>query len=109
MSIYGSLELDESEWYNAAANYNRWDHKKDAVRAPGYEIAYLTGVVQFNQLFADRAEQLGADFDVREFMDEFFAVGQIPTALIRWQMTGLTDEMETLLGVPVASPPPPSD
>ncbi len=33
-------------------------------------------------------------------MDEFFAVGQIPTALIRWQMTGLTDEMETLLDKP---------
>ena len=52
MSLYGSITLDESEWYNAAANYNRWDHKKDAVRAPGYEIVYLTGVVQFNQLFA---------------------------------------------------------
>ena len=109
MSLYGSISLDESEWFNAAATYNRWDHKKDAVRAPGYEVAYLTGVVQFNQAFADRAEQLGADFNVREFMDEFFAVGQIPVALIRWQMTGLTDEMETLTEVPVAPTPTPSD
>ena len=109
MSLYGSITLDESEWYNAAANYNRWDHKKDAVRAPGYEIAYLTGVVQFNQLFADRAEQLGDDFDLRAFMDEFVAVGQIPVALIRWQMTGLTDEIETLFDAPAAPTPTPSN
>ena len=36
-------------------------------------------------------------------MDEFFAVGQIPVALIRWQMTGLTDEVETLVDVPTRS------
>ena len=96
-SIYASMPLDESEWYNAGANYNRWDHKKDAVRAPGYEVAYMTGVVQFNELLADRASQLGDEFNMREFMDEFFAVGEIPIALIRWQMTGLTDQMDKLL------------
>jgi hypothetical protein len=33
---------------------------------------------------------------MRDFMDEFFAAGQIPVALIRWEMTGLTDEVEKL-------------
>jgi len=97
MSVYGSTTLDESEWYNAGANYNTWDHKKDAVQAPGYEMAYVTGIVQFDKALTDRAAQLGDEFVLREFMDEFFSVGQIPLALIRWQMTGLTDEMEFLL------------
>ncbi|HJO04657.1 MAG TPA: hypothetical protein QGG47_11845 [Acidobacteriota bacterium] len=97
MSLSGSSMLDESEWWNAAANYNTWDHKKDAVRGPGYEMAYNTGVLQFQTLVADRALQLGIDFDMREFMDELFAAGQMPMALIRWQMTGLTDEMDKLL------------
>ncbi len=96
MSVYGSIFLDDSEWWNAGANYNTWDHKKDAVHAPGYELAYVTGFTQFYQLLADRARQLGEDFNMREFMDEFFAAGQIPLALIRWEMTGLTDEMEKL-------------
>ena len=97
MNLSGSDMLDESEWWNAAANYNTWDHKKDAVRGPGYEMAYNTGVVQFQKLVGDRAAQLGDDFDMREFMDELFAAGQMPMALIRWQMTGFTDEMDKLL------------
>ena len=97
MSVYGSTTLDESDWWNAAANYNTWDHKKDAVRGPGYEMAYNTGVMQFQTLVADRALQLGDDFDMRDFMDELFAAGQMPMALIRWQITGLTDEMDKLL------------
>ena len=95
-SVYGPASLDESEWWNAGATYNTWDHKKDAVHAPGYELAYVTGFTQFYKLLADRAQQLGEDFNMREFMDEFFAAGQIPMALIRWEMTGLTDEMEKL-------------
>ena len=34
---------------------------------------------------------------MRDFMDELFAAGQMPMALIRWQITGLTDEMDKLL------------
>ena len=64
--------------------------------APGYELAYVTGFLQFYKLLADRAAQLGDDFNMREFMDELFAAGQIPLALIRWEMTGLTDEVEKL-------------
>ena len=66
------------------------------MHAPGYELAYVTGFTQFYKLLADRVHQLGEDFNMREFMDEFFAPGQIPMALIRWEMTGLTDEVEKL-------------
>ena len=45
---------------------------------------------------ADRARQLGDTFTPKEFMDEFIGAGLIPMSLIRWQMTGLDDEMKTL-------------
>jgi hypothetical protein len=30
-------------------------------------------------------------------MDDFFATGMIPMSLIRWEMTGLEDEVKKLL------------
>ena len=77
-------------------SYAMWDHKRDSVRAPGYEMAYSVGKAQFERLLADRAHQLGENFDMREFMDEFLDAGLMPFALIRWEMTGLTDEVERL-------------
>ena len=37
------------------------------------------------------------DFELRGFVDDYLAAGRIPFSLIRWEMTGLTDEMEWLL------------
>jgi hypothetical protein len=96
MRVSGPAPLDNSNWWNAWATYNTWNHKKDAVQAPGYELAYVTGFIQHFKLLGDRAHQLGEDFNMREFLDEFFAAGQMPYALIRWEMTGLTDEIEKL-------------
>ena len=56
----------------------------------------VTGKVHFMKLFRDRAQQLGDDFNLKEFMDEFLAAGQIPMALTRWEMTGYDDEIKKL-------------
>jgi hypothetical protein len=96
MRVYGPAPLDDSEWWNAGATYSTWDHKKDAVNAPGYELVYLIGYTQFFKILADRAQQLGKDFNLGEYMDEFFAAGMMPMSLIRWEITGLTDEIEKL-------------
>ena len=45
---------------------------------------------------AHRRQQLGERFVLKEFHDEFMRKGRIPLALIRYEMTGLTDEMEKL-------------
>ena len=45
---------------------------------------------------ARRLMQLADRFDFREFHDQFLALGSIPIALSRWEMTGLDDEMEKL-------------
>lgn len=66
------------------------------LRRPAYGMTYSTGKVQFEKLLADRARQLGDNFDLGKFHDEFLAAGSIPISLIRWEMTGLDDEIEKL-------------
>ena len=48
------------------------------------------------QLLADRKRQLRGDFVLREFHDTFMAAGRLPISLIRWEMTGLDDEVRDL-------------
>lgn len=66
------------------------------LRQPGYGIGYYMGKVQMEELFARRAQQLGAKFNLTEFHDEFLAAGVIPISLIRWEMTGLDDQVRTM-------------
>jgi hypothetical protein len=64
---------------------------------PGYGTSYVTGKVQVEKLLADRAALKGGSFDLGAFLDDFFTRGLIPQSLIRWEMTGLDDEMKRLL------------
>jgi uncharacterized protein (DUF885 family) len=66
------------------------------LRQPAYGMTYLTGKIQMEKLLADRARQLGDKFDLGTFHDEFLATGPIPLSLIRWEMTGLDDEVKKL-------------
>ncbi len=63
-------------------------------RPPGYGVGYTIGAVQMQHLLADRKRQLGDEFNLRQFHDEFIAMGWLPLSLIRWQMTGLDDEIK---------------
>jgi uncharacterized protein (DUF885 family) len=62
-------------------------------RPPGYGIGYTIGTLQMQRLLADRKRQLGDAFDLKTFHDEFMAAGRLPLSLIRWEMTGLDDEV----------------
>jgi uncharacterized protein (DUF885 family) len=66
------------------------------LRQPGYGIGYYIGKVQMEELFARRAQQLGAKFNLTEFHDQFLAAGVMPISLIRWEMTGLDDQVRTM-------------
>ena len=66
------------------------------IRQPCYGVSYLIGSVQIQKLMADRARQLGDKFMLKEFFDDFIAAGIIPISLIRWEMTGLDDEIKKL-------------
>jgi hypothetical protein len=66
------------------------------LRRPAYGMNYTVGKAQMERLVADRSRQLGDQFDLGRFHDEFLAMGSIPIALIRWEMTGLDDEIVAL-------------
>ncbi len=58
------------------------------LQQPGYGPSYLVGKIEIEKLIADRREQLGEKFAMKAFMDDFNAVGLVPAALVRWEMTG---------------------
>jgi len=57
-------------------------------RAPGYGVAYSIGKLQVDELLAERTMQLGSEFVLKDFHDQFLAAGRLPIALIRYEMTG---------------------
>jgi len=65
-------------------------------RPPGYGLGYTIGMLQMQSLLAERKRQLRDDFDLEEFHDQFMAAGRLPISLIRWEMTGLDDEVRSL-------------
>jgi len=66
------------------------------LRLVGWHTQMVVGKVQFMKLLRDRSQQLGDEFVLREFMDEFYGLGALPMSLIRWEMTGYDDEIKTL-------------
>ncbi|MDH3924089.1 MAG: DUF885 domain-containing protein, partial [Xanthomonadales bacterium] len=63
-------------------------------RPPGYGIGYTIGALQMERLLADRKRQLGDSFNLKAFHDDLMAAGLLPLSLIRWDMTGLDDEVK---------------
>ena len=62
--------------------------------APGHGLEYTIGNIQMWRLLAERKRQLGDDFVLQEFHDEFMSKGRIPIALIRYEMTGYDKDVE---------------
>jgi hypothetical protein len=73
-----------------------WFDEELYLQQPGYGTSYVVGKVHLEKLIADRAQQLGRKFSLKQFFDEFHSCGMIPLSLIRWEMTGLEDEIEKL-------------
>ena len=80
--------LDEDVARVDAEIYLRWP--------PGYGLGYTVGMLQMQRLLADRKMQLGDDFNLKQFHDNFMAAGRLPMSLIRWEMTGLDNEVRDL-------------
>ena len=61
------------------------------LRQPGYGTSYVTGKYLIEQVvaaYAQRQEQRGTPFVLRDFFAELNACGVVPVSLIHWQMTG---------------------
>ena len=81
-----------------------WREQHLYLQQPGYGTSYLVGKIEIENLMAERARQLGEDFSLQRFMDEFRAAGLIAISLIRWELTGQDDEMQRLLEPSTLSP-----
>ncbi|MGH9348195.1 MAG: DUF885 family protein [Vicinamibacterales bacterium] len=56
----------------------------------------MTGRLQIFQLLAERKLQLKDAFDFREFNDALISMGSVPLSLLRWELTGLDDQVKQL-------------
>lgn len=74
-----------------------WGDVELYLRQPGYGTGYLMGKVQLDKYIADYSRVKGNDFSLQQCFTDFLYAGFIPISLIRWEVTGLTDEMEKLL------------
>jgi Bacterial protein of unknown function (DUF885) len=63
---------------------------------PTYGTSYTIGKIEILGLLGDRARQLGDAFTVKKFIDEFTSSGLIPVSMIRWELTGLDDEVKRM-------------
>ena len=61
------------------------------LRQPGYGTCYITGKYFIERLMTEWAEKLeenGKPFIMKDFMEAFNNAGNIPVELVRWDMTG---------------------
>ncbi len=65
-----------------------WGEQHLYLSQPGYGTSYLIGKIEIEKLIAERALELGDDFTIKGFMDEFNAEGVTPVSLVRWALTG---------------------
>ncbi|MGE5814691.1 MAG: DUF885 family protein [Acidobacteriota bacterium] len=57
------------------------------LQQPAYGTSYLIGKMMIEQLMSTRRQQLGDQFSLKRFMDEFDATGLIPVSLVIWELT----------------------
>ncbi len=74
-----------------------WFEQHLYLQQPGYGTSYLIGKIEAEKLLRSRVEQLGAEFTMKRFMDEFNAAGLVPISLIRWQLAGPSPDLVDLL------------
>jgi hypothetical protein len=70
-------------------------------RQPGYGTSYIVGKYLVEETMAEyiRIKELkGEEFVMKDFFDQLNSIGNIPISLVRYQMTGLTDQLEIIFG-----------
>ena len=63
---------------------------------PGQALTYQVGKTQLIALIADAVRVQGADLDLQALHDAVWVNGNVPIALLRWELLGLTDELAAL-------------
>lgn len=76
-------------WLRTTGN-TLWFEQHLFLQQPGYGTSYVLGKLELDKLLAAR---LGAGSALRRFMDDKDAAGLIPVSLLRWEMTGRSDDV----------------
>ena len=70
------------------------------LRQPGYGTSYVTGKYLLERTLADfskQSEESGEAFRMKDFFDRLNEIDSIPISLARWEMTGLDEDIRSLL------------
>jgi hypothetical protein len=73
-----------------------WQEAAFFAETPGQAVSYQIGKTQLISLIADTVRLRGADLDLQSLHDAVWANGNVPVALLRWELLGLTDELPLL-------------
>ena len=95
----GELSVDEAVQYQIDRVPTMEEHISRAevdlyVRWPYQATSYIVGKKQIEQMLAETYVAGDYAIDWREFHDELLSYGQIPLALVRWELTGNSDQVE---------------
>jgi hypothetical protein len=63
---------------------------------PGQALTYQIGKTQLIALIADAVRVRGSGLDLQRLHDQIWVNGNVPIALLRWELLGLTDELAAL-------------
>ncbi len=101
----GDLTMDEAVQYQIDRVPGMEEHISRAevdlyVRWPYQATSYIVGKKQIEQMLAEIYVDGDYAIDWREFHDDLLAYGQIPLALVRWELTGNSDQMERFWNSP---------
>ena len=66
------------------------------LRQPGYGTSYITGKYLLESAMAEYARVNEDGFKVKDFFDKLNSIGNIPTALGHWEMTGVDTEVRKI-------------
>lgn len=71
-----------------------WFEMKSNIGNPGgFHSNVVTGKAYFMKIFRECAQELDQEFVLKDFIDEFLSCGMIQMPLIRWEMTGKSDDI----------------
>lgn len=102
----GDLSVDEAVQYQIDRVPTMEEHISRAevdlyVRWPYQATSYIVGKKQIEQMLGEAIVANGFRVNWREFHDALLEYGQIPPALIRWEMTGNSDQADRFWDDPV--------
>lgn len=101
----GDLTVDEAVQYQIDRVPTMEEHISRAevdmyVRWPYQATSYIVGKKQIEQMLAETIMAGNYSVDWREFHDALLDYGQIPLALVRWELTGNSDQVDRFWGDP---------